>query len=239
MVRIAILEDDPVHAQAIQTPMGEAGYACQWFADGRALLRDLQRNTYDLFILDWQVPHLNGAEVLGWIRRNLSATVPVIFVTSRGYEQDIVEGLQAGADDYMVKPIRPFELKARVAALLRRAYPDIDKPEDIEIGPYVLYQQTRQVTRNGDPIELKPKEFALTQLLFRNIGRLLTHDYLLQELWGTSNIDSRTVTTHISQLRQKLDLRPHNGVKLSPVYGLGYRLEALETATTETPESSH
>src|SRR5690606_5284997 len=154
MVRIAILEDDPVHAQAIQAPMVEAGYACQWFVDGRALLRDLQRNTYDLFILDWQVPHLDGAEVLGWIRRNLSTTVPVIFVTSRGYEQDIVEGLQAGADDYMVKPLRPFELKARVSALLRRAYPDLDKSDNIEIGPYVLRQQAREVTRAGEPIEL-------------------------------------------------------------------------------------
>src|SRR5690606_10002389 len=114
----------------------------------------------------------------------------------------------------MVKPVRAFELKARVAALLRRAYPDLDKIDHIKVGPYLLNQQTRQVTRAGEPIELKPKEFALTLLLFRNIGRLLTHDYLLQELWGTSNIDSRTVTTHISQLRQKLDLRPHNGVKL-------------------------
>ncbi len=225
-MRIAILEDDPAHARIIEKTLLQAGHDCFLFSDGKVLLRDLQRNTYDLFVIDWSVPNIDGMEILGWLRRNFPIHLPVLFVTSRNSEQDIVEGLRAGADDYMVKPLRPYELQARVEALLRRAYPS-EKVKQPGVGPYVFDLHRREVKLNGAAVELKPREYDLALFLFRNINRLLTHDHLLEELWGTSGIDSRTVTTHISQLRRKLDLRPHHGVRLVPVYGAGYRFEFL------------
>ncbi|MPS28670.1 response regulator transcription factor [Pigmentiphaga sp.] len=235
-MRIAILEDDPAHARIIEKTLLQAGHDCHLFEDGRAMLRDLHRESYDMFVLDWHVPHIDGPEILGWIRRNLPPHLPVLFVTSRDEEQDVVDGLQAGADDYMTKPIRPFELQARVAALLRRAYPEATRPTQPGFGAYTFDLHRREVRLKGEAVELKPKEYELALYLFRNLGRLLTHEHLLEELWGTSAIDTRTVTTHMSQLRRKLDLRPHNGVRLVPVYGLGYRFEILadQQATNES-----
>ncbi|OVZ59922.1 hypothetical protein CDO44_10140 [Pigmentiphaga sp. NML080357] len=226
-MRIAILEDDPAHARIIEKTLLQAGHDCHVFDDGRVMLRDLHRQSYDMFVLDWHVPHVEGPEILGWIRRNLPAHLPVLFVTSRDEEQDVVDGLQAGADDYMAKPIRPFELQARIAALLRRAYPEAARPAQPGFGGYAFDLHRREIKLDGKVVELKPKEYELALFLFRNPGRLLTHQHLLEELWGTSAIDTRTVTTHMSQLRRKLDLRPHNGVRLVPVYGLGYRFEVL------------
>ncbi|MDX3905486.1 MAG: response regulator transcription factor [Pigmentiphaga sp.] len=238
-MRIAILEDDPAHARIIEKSLVQAGHDCQLFEDGRVMLRDLHRESYDMFVLDWHVPHIEGPEILGWIRRHLPPHMPVLFVTSRDEEQDVVDGLQAGADDYMAKPIRPFELQARVAALLRRAYPESSRPAQPGIGIYAFDLHRREVRFKGQPVELKPKEYELALFLFRNPGRLLTHQHLLEELWGTSVIDTRTVTTHMSQLRRKLDLRPHNGVRLVPVYGLGYRFEVLDEPQAADASSNH
>jgi len=233
-VRIAILEDDPAHARIIEKTLLQAGHQCQVYGDGRVMLRELHRQSYDLFVLDWHVPHVEGPEILGWIRRNLPRHLPVLFVTSRDDEQDVVEGLQAGADDYMTKPIRALELQARVTALLRRAYPETTRPVQPGFGDYVFDLHRREISLRGKVVDLKPKEYELALFLFRNPGRLLTHQHLLEELWGTSAIDTRTVTTHMSQLRRKLDLRPQNGVRVVPVYGLGYRFEVLDSAETPT-----
>ncbi|VCU69672.1 Sensory transduction protein regX3 [Pigmentiphaga humi] len=226
-MRIAILEDDPAHARIIEKTLLSGGHECTVYEDGRAMLRGLHRDAYDAFVLDWQVPHIEGPEILGWIRRHLPARVPVLFVTARDDEQDVVAGLQAGADDYMTKPIRPVELQARVAALLRRAYPETQQLSQPGFGAYAFDLHRREIRRGESLIELKPKEYELAVFLFRNLGRLLTHAHLLEELWGTSAVDTRTVTTHMSQLRRKLDLRPENGARLVPVYGLGYRFERI------------
>jgi len=226
-MRVAILEDEPAHAEVLRHALASAGHDCHVFADGKVLLRDLHHNSYDAFVLDWHVPHVSGPEIVRWLRRHVEHRVPVLFVTSRDDEQDVVEGLESGADDYMAKPIRRDELLARMRALLRRAYPD-QQAAAHEFGCYRFELHRRELHLNGEPVALKPKEYELALFLFRNAGRLLSHDHLLSELWGTSDIDSRTVTTHMSQLRRKLDLRPHNGYRLVPVYGLGYRLETMQ-----------
>nr|WP_253206714.1 response regulator transcription factor [Verticiella sp. GG226] len=114
---------------------------------------------------------------------------------------------------------------------MRRAYPGADATED-HFGAYRFALHQREVFLNGERIALKPKEYDLALYLFRNAGRLLSHDHLLAELWGVSEIDTRTLTTHVSQLRRKLDLRPHHGYRLAPVYGIGYRFERVSTEPT-------
>ena len=232
-MRIAILEDDPVHARSIQSALARLDHDCHLFDDGRALLRALHRDRFDMFILDWHVPHVEGPEVVAWVRRHIREQVPVLFVTSRGGEEDVIEGLDAGADDYMIKPIRPQELKARVTALLRRAYPELIRSPATVFGVYSFDLHRRQLALRDQPVPLKPKEYELALFLFRNSGRLLSHEHLLSELWGRAGVDTRTVSTHVSQLRRKLELRPQNGYRLTPVYGLGYRFEAVDPAAED------
>jgi len=122
-MRIAALDDEAVQLDLIRHTMEGIGRECHGFSDGKTLLRDLRQQTYDLLILDWTLPDVQGPRVVRWIREDLSSRIPILFVTNRREEKDMVEGLAAGADDFMVKPIRVAELQARVHALLRRSYP--------------------------------------------------------------------------------------------------------------------
>lgn len=230
--RAVILEDDVAQGRRIQQLLEAFGCECLLYEDGRTLLRDLHRASFDLFIIDWSVPHVEGPDIVRWIRRNIAERVPVLFVTSRDDEKDIIEALECGADDYMVKPIRAGELQARVRALWRRAYP-ADPPASLESGAYVFDLHRKEVRLHGVPVVLKPREYKLAQYLFNNVGRLLSRDQLMAEIWGTDVIESRTLVTHISQIRRKLALRPENGFRLLPVYSLGYRLEAVGAAEAE------
>jgi DNA-binding response OmpR family regulator len=226
-VRIAILEDDPDQAALLRRWISEDGHDVHAYQSGREAMKQANRESFDLFMLDWQVPDVSGAEVLAWLRSNVSRSVPVLFVTVRDSEQDIVFALEHGADDYMVKPVRRQELLARVHALLRRAYP-IEEKKLLSFPPYDIDIQRGEVRRDGAKIELTPKEFELTVALFRNIGRLLSRGHLQESVWGrTGDIATRTVDTHVSQVRKKLDLRPESGYRVVPIYNYGYRLEKV------------
>ncbi|CAG2134385.1 response regulator transcription factor [Cupriavidus plantarum] len=230
-MRIASVEDDESQAEQIRTLLDEAGFNCTSFATGSAFLRALRDQVFDLLVIDWQLPDMSGYEVVSWVRQQSGRLPPVLFVTSRVDEADIVAGLAVGADDYMGKPIRPGELVARVRALLRRAYPEAQQEQLVRQGVYVLDARARTVTLSGDAIELSPREFDLALFLFRNIGRLLSRDVVEQAVWGrTMDAGSRTLDTHISRLRIKLALRPDNGVRLTSVYSHGYRFEEAGAA---------
>lgn len=236
--RVAVLEDDPGHARVIENVVLEGGGACQCFGDGKTMLRDLHRSSFDFFVLDWRVPHVQGPDIVRWIRRNITERVPVLFVTSCDDERDVIEGLDCGADDYMIKPVRPSELKARMRALMRRAYPVAPLDAGVNFGPYSFELHRKEIRLHDELIVLKPKEYQLAQFLFRNVGRLLARDQLMTELWGTDVIESRTLVTHMSQVRRKLQLGPQNGYRLVPVYSLGYRLEAMDSAESENKKES-
>jgi DNA-binding response OmpR family regulator len=226
-VRIAILEDDPDQAALLRRWISEDGHDVHAYQSGREAMKQANRESFDLFMLDWQVPDVSGAEVLAWLRSNVSRSVPVLFVTVRDSEQDIVFALEHGADDYMVKPVRRQELLARVHALLRRAYP-IEEQKLLSFPPFDIDIQRGEVRRDGAKIDLTPKEFELTVALFRNIGRLLSRGHLQESVWGrTGDIATRTVDTHVSQVRKKLDLRPESGYRVVPIYNYGYRLEKI------------
>ncbi len=229
-MRIAILEDDPDQLTLIKRWVGEDGHDVHAFTDGRETMKQAGRESFDLFILDWQVPDVSGADVLKWLRANVSKSVPVLFVTVRDSEQDIVFALEQGADDYMVKPVRRQELIARLRALLRRAYPR-EEQKQLSFPPFEIDIQRGEVRKDGAKVDLTPKEFELTVTLFRNLGRLMSRGHLQETVWGRSgDLATRTVDTHVSQVRKKLDLRPESGYRVVPIYNYGYRLERLEAA---------
>jgi DNA-binding response OmpR family regulator len=226
-VRIAILEDDPDQLALIKRWVNEDGHDVHAFHDGRETMKQAGRESFDLFILDWQVPDVSGAEVLKWLRANVSRSVPVLFVTVRDSEQDIVFALEQGADDYMVKPVRRQELLARMHALLRRAYPR-EEQKQLSFPPFEIDTQRNEISRDGAKVDLTPKEFELTVALFRNLGRLMSRGHLQETVWGRSgDLATRTVDTHVSQVRKKLDLRPESGYRVVPIYNYGYRLEKI------------
>jgi len=236
-MRIAVLEDDESQRDWMNSFLIALGHVWCSFSTAEALLRELRRENFDLLILDWNLPDMSGLEVTRWARANIKARVPVLFVTCHVDEADLVEALKAGADDYMCKPVRVPELLARLHALLRRAYPD-QTGEVLVSGDYVFDQKAKTLTIKGELIELKHREYELAYLLFSRLGELLSRKYLQESVWGgQADAVSRTLDTHISRLRVKLDLRPENGFRLSSVYSLGYRLESLRNRVpTAQPE---
>ena len=229
-MRIAILEDDPAQLALLQHWLAPDGHDVHGYVTGREAMLHASRESFDLYLLDWQVPDVPGTEVLQWLRANVSKSVPILFVTVRDSEQDIVFALEGGADDYMIKPVRQKELLARVRALLRRAYPGVEDKQ-LSFPPYEIDTQCGEIRRAGSKIELTPKEFELAVFLFRNIGRLMSRGHLLEAVWGRlGEFATRTVDTHVSQVRKKLDLHEQTGYRVVPVYNYGYRLEKIGEA---------
>jgi DNA-binding response OmpR family regulator len=217
-----------VHAQKAVRVVEPLGYEVVEASDGEEAIRLLRSEPFDLVILDWLLPRMSGFEVLYWIRRTLGTSPAVLFVTSKALDDDIVLAMDAGADDYIVKPFRVAELASRVNALLIRSNRDTDRAAVIGTGDYVLNLRDRTVQLRGEPIKLTPKEFDLAELFFSNIGKLLSRKVVCISTWGRElDPASRTLDTHIYRLRQKLELGPQNGLRLSSVYTHGYRLEAV------------
>lgn len=233
-MNITSLEDDHVQAGLIQQSLTKAGHTCTVFPTGKSLLSALTKNhTFDLLLLDWEVPDVSGLDVLHWVRANLGYALPILFLTNRTDEVDVVQGLQAGADDYMHKPIREAELVARIDALLRRVNPITQSNDAFDFGVYHFAPFNNKIYLRGQEVVLAPKEYDLALLLFRNPGRLFSRDVLSTAIWNREiPATSRTLDTHLSNIRRKLELRPENGVKLNASYALGYRLESLLNDST-------
>lgn len=227
-MRVAVLDHSPDQLTLIHKSMVALGHECHLFKEGRALVQALRRQTFDFLILDWRRTDSPGSQVIKTIRGTLKIQLPILIVTDRSDEADMVAGLNAGADDVMAKPLRGAELEARVNALLRRAYPSRHESE-LVFGPYHFYPPSRVLKMRGAQVELKNREYQLALFLFQNLGRLLSREHLHEAVWGISvEALSRSLDTHVSRLRTKLALRPANGFLLLAVYGLGYRLEAVD-----------
>jgi two-component system response regulator RegX3 len=234
-VRIAVLEDDTDQAELMKSWFKEVGHECQAYGSGSEFKTVLKRETFDLLVVDWNLPDTTGPEVLSWVRENLDWPIPVLFVTSRDLEEDIVYALEHGADDYMTKPVKQHETLARITALERRSQPGSDRATSLKEGLFEFDLANRNVRIGTNTVELTNKEFDLALLLFRNPGRLLSRNYILENVWGTNaELNTRTVDTHISRVRSKLGIKPDNGVRLSAVYNHGYRLESLPITGTKS-----
>ena len=228
-MRIAILEDDLTQSEMLRWVLESVNHKCHCFATLKSFQTALYRDSFDLVLLDWVLPDSSGPKVMHWIRETLHIKVPVLFITSKTDEENIVEALNAGADDYMIKPIRRGELIARVNALLRRAYPELTAPEVFEITDLEFHPKFSTIVRHTKRVVMTQKEFDLALLLFRNLGKPLSRSHIQESVWGRdTDLPSRTMDTHISRVRSKLALRPEQGFRLTPVYGFGYKLEQVD-----------
>lgn len=227
MTRIAVLDDEVGMLESVDRLVQGAGFESATFSSGRDLIRCLHRDNFDLFILDWQVPDLSGIQVIEWVRNGIGSRVPIILLTNRAGDEDIVTGLRAGADDFLTKPFRGPVLLARIEALLRRSAGTPSR-ESESYGPYVFHVANRTVVATGLDVSLTQKEFSLSMLLFRNLNCALSRSYILETIWGIDpDISTRTLDIHVSRIRAKLNLAPERGFKLSTIYGYGYRLEEI------------
>jgi len=226
-MRIAALDDDPLQLEFLQRAIQSQGHSCHGYLAGAALIEALPTESFDLLIVDWHLPDIDGPDVVRWVRAHVGPRLPILFITHRQQERDIVHGLACGADDFMVKPVRVGELQARLASLLRRAYP-IPAPSELVFGAYRFWPETRTLEVHGVPVALRHREYELALFLFQNLGSLLSRDQLREAVWGqVAEINSRSLDTHVSRLRMQLDLCPANGYTISSVYGVGYRFEAV------------
>lgn len=224
-MRIALVEDDLSQAELIRAWLADAGHACACFASGEQFRRHAEADAFDLVLLDWMLPDDDGLAILAWLKGVVGARYPVVMVTSRSEETAVVRALDAGAADYLPKPVKQAEMLARIRAIARRG--DRGGPTNtICVGTVRLDRGERTATVDGEAITLSGKEFELAALFLENPGRLFTRKELLEEAWGAwAFADSRTLDTHLSRVRTKLGLNEARGIELLNVYGKGYRLE--------------
>lgn len=224
---IGILEDDAAQQELYKLWFSSAQHRCQCHASAQAFVSALQKEHFDLLLIDWMLPESSGDAVLKWVREHLGWDIPVIFITARDSEVDVVTALRAGADDYIVKPAKYLELLARIESLSRR----IKAVPVVRFGVYEVDEERRSITVDGRAVELTQREFELACYMFRHPGKLLSRVHLLEQLWGlNADVDTRTVDTHVSRIRRKLGIGPERGWQIIPVYGWGYRIEKVEPA---------
>jgi two-component system, OmpR family, response regulator RegX3 len=225
-LRIALLEDDAEQAEVVCAWLAEAGHSVKHYSTGKAYLREVARETYDAHLIDWGLPDMTGLEALEGLKKRLKEPVPVLFVTAHDVEQDIVAALQAGANDYVVKPLRRMELVARLEAQTRRATPLRAAQDTLDLPPFAIDFSARRVSLKGEEVAMTPKDFDVAAFMFRQRGRLVSRGHIFEAVWGKADtLDTRTVDTHISRVRRKLQLTGEHGLKLVSVYQTGYRLE--------------
>ncbi len=225
--RLLFVEDDGPTRTAVAANLGAHGYRVEPVGDVAAALRSWDAERADLVLLDLGLPDLDGVVVVRHIRRE--ATTPILVLSARAEERDKVATLEAGADDYVTKPFGMDELRARVAALLRRSGgPAADPSGRVVLGPIVIDVAAHRVTVRGTPVDLTPREFELLKVMAAQPGRLLTRGRLLRAVWGTAYADeAHYLHVYVSRLRRKLstaDPRGTAGSLITAEPGLGYRI---------------
>jgi DNA-binding response OmpR family regulator len=230
---ILIVEDEPALRDTLAYNLKKEGYTVETVGDGRAALESARRSKPDLLVLDIMLPELDGFEVARILRKEM--TTPILMLTARDDEIDRVVGLEVGADDYLTKPFSMRELMARVKAQLRRARlmreelgktGETTRHETLVFDNLVINLTRREVTLDGKPIQLKPKEYELLEFFASHKGQMLTREFILERVWGWDFIgDSRTVDVHVRWLRQKIEQDAGSPVRIVTVRGGGYRFE--------------
>lgn len=223
-MRLLVLEDDKTLGPWIEKGLTEAGHVVDLFADGKDAMIAAMAQDYDVLVLDRMVPGLDGLAVLKALRQ-ARVTAPAIFLTALGEVEDRVEGLRAGGDDYLVKPFAFSELIARIEVLVRRQGVPEEQSSELSAGDMTIDLHKRTCIRQGQEIDLNPKEFLLLEVFMRSKGRVQTRTMLLERVWDM-NFDPTTsvVETHISRLRSKIE-KPFGDTLLRTIRGSGYVFE--------------
>jgi len=225
MTRILIVEDEPALSEPLAYLLTREGYETVIAADGLSALAEFDRAGADLVLLDLMLPGLPGTEVCRELRQR--SAVPVIMLTAKDSEVDIVVGLELGADDYVTKPYSTRELLARIRAVLRRQGDAGDSSDAVlAAGSVRMDVEKHQVTVNGTVVPMPLREFELLEVLLRNAGRVLTRGQLIDRVWGADYFgDTKTLDVHVKRIRSKIEDDPSNPRMLVTVRGLGYRFE--------------
>ncbi len=227
-MHIGLLEDDREQRDLLELWLSSGQHSSRGFGLAADFIEGAKKERFDLLLIDWMLPDGTGADVLQWVRQNLGWDIPVVVVTARDDEATVVSALKMGADDYVVKPPKPMELLARLENVARRVKPG-GLPV-LRLGSFEVDVTRHRLTLDGAAITLTQKEFDLSVYLFQNPGKLLSRDHLLNKIWGlNTDVDTRTVDTHISRLRKKLLLDGSKGWKLTPIYGYGYRFDRVDS----------
>jgi len=226
METVLIIEDDPTMLRGLKDNFEFKGYKVITASDGEKGLEAALNAKPDLILLDIMLPKINGYEICRMVREQ-KLDMPIIMLTAKGEESDIVLGLNLGADDYVTKPFSIKELLARAAAFLRRAKKEV---QDIyEFGDYRLDIPARRLTRKGKEIELSPKEFNLLEFFVKKPGKALTRDEILNAVWGYDCIVTpRSIDRFVTTLRDKIELKPNSPIYIHTIRGIGYRFEPPE-----------
>lgn len=226
MTRVLLAEDDPAIAEPLARALGREGYDVHVHGTGQGAIDEA--STADLVVLDLGLPDMDGLDVARWIR-NQGLTTPILVLTARADEVDLVVGLDAGADDYVTKPFRLAELLARVRALLRRAGSDLTDEDELtaqdvrmDVGAHRAFQAHRE-------LHLTAKEFDLLRVLLRDAGSVVSREVLMREVWGTDPSGStKTLDMHVSWLRRKLGDDAAEPRYITTVRGMGFRFETSQ-----------
>jgi DNA-binding response OmpR family regulator len=229
MMRIAVVDDDAPTRSYLTQVLEAQGHNVTPFVNGREAISALTRDTFDLIIVDWNMPIVSGIEIISWARKNLEVHLPIIMLTNRSDEHDIVQALESGADDFIIKPEKASVISARVAALLRRTNVAQAAPRQQAFGRFLFDSTSSSVSLDGEDIPMTSKEYALALAFFQNQHRALSRAYLLETIWNSvADLPTRTLDVHVSRIRAKLKLSRENGFRLQTIFGFGYRLEAYD-----------
>jgi two-component system response regulator RegX3 len=226
-VSVLLVEDEESFVDALTIGLNREGFDVAVARDGQQAITLFAKDTYDIVLLDLMLPKMSGLDVCRAIRT--TSEVPIIIVSAKGEEVDMVLMLEIGADDYVTKPYRLRELVARIRAVLRRreSHENVMASDDeITLGPIRMDIDARRCYVNGEEIKLRKKEFALLRLLLENPGRVLTREVLIDRVWGSDYVgDTKTLDVHIKRLRSLIEDDPKNPEHITTVRGVGYRYE--------------
>ncbi len=231
-IQILLVEDEESFVDALTIGLDREGFDVAIARDGQQAMTLFANSSFDIVLLDLMLPKMSGLDVCRQIRA--TSEVPIIIVSAKGEEVDMVLMLEIGADDYVTKPYRLRELVARIRAVLRRRETHehvVVSDDEIQLGPIRMDIDARRCYVNGEEIKLRKKEFALLRLLLENPGRVLTREVLIDRIWGSDYVgDTKTLDVHIKRLRTLIEDDPKNPEHITTVRGVGYRYEATKSS---------
>jgi two-component system response regulator RegX3 len=227
-ISLLVVEDEESFIDALEIGLDREGFKVTIARDGQEALDKFAEGKFDAILLDLMLPKISGLDVCRTIRAK--SDIPIIIVSAKSEEVDMVLMLELGADDYVTKPYRLRELVARIRAVLRRreTYTPSDEPssEIMELGPILLDIDSRRCYVSGEEIKLRKKEFALLRNLLENPGRVMTREVLIDRVWGDDYVgDTKTLDVHIKRLRTLIEFDPKNPIHITTIRGVGYRFE--------------